>query len=333
MGMDHDTRLAAMILEHALEYAIFTMDFDGVITTWSRGAEDILGYTRDEAVGLSFGLLFTDPDRQAGNDADELEKAKREGKAEDTRWHRRKDGTRFWANGMTMRIDESDPPSLLKILRDETPAKLAEDQRVLLLNELNHRIKNTLATVQSIAEQTLRGSETDPTARRNLTERLIALSDAHNVLVEENWAGADLMSIVRQALAPHDQVGSPRFQIDGPSVRLSPPQAVAMALALHELATNAIKYGALSRPDGRVEIDWNLSHDRQGQRHMAFLWREFGGPPVSAPAHKGFGTRLIARSFGQESGGQAQISFLPEGVQCVIKLPLSVTGEIPPLSL
>lgn len=332
MGMDHDTRLAAMILEHALEYAIFTMDLDGVITTWSRGAEEILGYTREEALGMPFGLLFTEPDRKAGNDADELEKAKREGKAEDTRWHRRKDGARFWANGMTMRIDESDPPSLLKILRDETPAKLAEDQRVLLLNELNHRIKNTLATVQSIAEQTLRASETDPTARRALTERLIALSDAHNVLVEENWAGADLMSIVRQALAPHEQTPS-RFHIDGPAVRLSPPQAVAMALALHELATNAIKYGALSRQGGRVEIDWNLSHDHQGQRHMAFLWREFGGPMVAAPDHRGFGTRLIARSFGQESGGRAHIAFLPEGVQCVIKLPLSVTGEIPPLWL
>jgi len=333
MSFDHDTRLAAVILENALEYAIFTMDFDGVITTWSRGAEQILGYTRDEAVGMSFGRLFVDPDREAGNHVDELEKAKRDGKAEDTRWHQRKNGQRFWANGMTMRIEEPGVSSLLKILRDETPAKLAEDQRVLLLNELNHRIKNTLATVQSIAEQTLRASETDPTARRNLTERLIALSEAHNVLVEENWAGADLMSIVRQALAPHDQAGSLRFRIDGPAVRLSPPQAVAMALALHELATNAIKYGALARDGGRVEIDWNLSHDHLGARHMAFLWREFGGPPVSAPERQGFGTRLIARSFGQESGGQAQIAFLPEGVQCVIKLPLSVTGEIPPLWL
>jgi PAS domain S-box-containing protein len=331
MAFDHDTRLAAMILENALEYAIFTMDFDGLITTWSRGAEQILGYSRDEAVGMSFGILFTEPDREAGNHADELEKAKRDGKAEDTRWHRRKDGSRFWANGMTMRIEEPGVPSLLKILRDETPAKLADDQRILLLNELNHRIKNTLATVQSIAEQTLRASDADPTARRNLTDRLIALSEAHNVLVEENWAGADLMSIVRQALAPHDQASSARFHIDGPAVRLSPQQAVAMALALHELATNALKYGALARDGGRVEIDWNLSHDKLGQRHMAFLWREFGGPEVHTPDHQGFGTRLIARSFGEESGGQAKIAFLSEGVQCVIKLPLSASGETPPL--
>jgi PAS domain S-box-containing protein len=333
MSVDHDTRLAAVILENALEYAIFTMDFDGTITTWSRGAEQILGYTRNEAVGMSFGVLFVDPDRQAGNHLDELEKAKRDGKAEDTRWHRRKGGERFWANGMTMRIEEPGTASLLKILRDETPAKLADDQRVLLLNELNHRIKNTLATVQSIAEQTLRASDADPVARRNLTDRLIALSEAHNVLVEESWAGADLMSIVRQAPAPHEQPAAPRFHIDGPPVRLSPQQAVAMALALHELATNAIKYGALARDGGRVEIDWNLSHDQMGQRHMAFLWRELGGPTVRAPDHQGFGTRLIARSFGQESGGEARIAFLPEGVQCVIKLPLSVDGEIPPLWL
>jgi PAS domain S-box-containing protein len=333
MAFDHDTRLAAVILENALEYAIFTMDFDGVITAWSRGAEQMLGYTRGEAVGMSFSVLFVAPDREAGNDAVELEKAKRDGKAEDTRWHQRKNGQRFWANGMTMRIEEPGVSSLLKILRDETPAKLADDQRVLLLNELNHRIKNTLATVQSIAEQTLRASDADPVARRNLTERLIALSEAHNVLVEENWAGADLMSIVRQALAPHDQPGQRRFQINGPPVWLSSQQAVAMALALHELATNAIKYGALARDGGRVVIEWTLSHDHVGARHMAFLWRESGGPPVGAPDHQGFGTRLIARSFGQESDGEARIAFLPEGVQCVIKLPLSIDGEIPPLRL
>ena len=333
MAFDHDTRLATMILENALEYAIFTMDLDGVITTWSRGAEQILGYKRDEAVGMSFGVLFVAPDREAGNHIAELAKANHDGKAEDTRWHQRKNGERFWANGMTMRVEGPETPVLLKILRDETPAKLADDQRVLLLNELNHRIKNTLATVQSIAEQTLRASDADPVARRNLTERLIALSDAHNVLVEENWAGADLMSIVRQAMAPHEQPALPRIHINGPPVRLSPQQAVAMALALHELATNAIKYGALARDSGRIDIDWNLSHDRQGARHMTFLWRESGGPPVSQPKHQGLGTRLIARSFGQESDGQARITFAPEGVQCVITLPLSISGEIPPLPL
>ena len=240
----------------------------------------------------------------------------------------RKDGSRFWGNGVTMAICDPEVVGLLKIMRDETPAKIAEDQRVLLLNELNHRIKNTLSTVQSITEQTLRAAQVDPATRRSLTERLVALSEAHNVLVQESWAGADLMTIVLQALAPHQQPGEVQFSVDGPAVRLSPQQAVAMALAIHELTTNAIKYGALSNAGGHVHLSWNLALDHQGARHMTFLWREEGGPPVAAPTQAGFGSRLIAKTFGQESGGRADLQFRPEGVQCVIQLPLSVPGEV-----
>ncbi|OYW26057.1 MAG: hypothetical protein B7Z44_17345 [Caulobacter sp. 12-67-6] len=329
MSTDHDARLADLIIENALGYAIFTMDLDGAVTSWSRGAEKILGYDRLEAIGLPFAELFTASDREAGADRLELETAKNHGKAEDTRWHLRKDGTRFWGNGMTMGILEPKLTGLMKILRDETPAKLAEDQRVLLLNELNHRIKNTLATVQSITEQTLRAAKVDPRIRKDLTNRLMAVSDAHNVLVAESWAGADLGAIVRQALAPHDHEGVSRFQIDGPLVWLSPHQAVSMALALHELATNALKYGALSAEAGQVEITWNLAHTQLGARQLSLLWRELGGPPVTPPDRAGFGTRLIARTFGQESGGEARIDYLPQGVQCVMQLPLSVRGEEP----
>ena len=329
MSAEHDARLAKLIIENALGYAIFTMDLEGRVTSWSRGAEAVLGYSREEAIGMSFGELFTIPDRETGADSKELENAKQMGRAEDTRWHLRKDGARFWGNGMTMAIFEPELTGLMKILRDETPAKLAEDQRVLLLNELNHRIKNTLATVQSITEQTLRAAKVDPAVRNDLTNRLMAVSDAHNVLVHESWAGADLGAIVRQALAPHDHKHISRFRIDGPLVWLSPQQAVAMALALHELATNALKYGALSAASGQVEIAWNLSHNQLGARQISLLWRELGGPLVTPPARTGFGTRLIARTFGQESGGQARIDYLPQGVQCAMQLPLSVSGEEP----
>lgn len=329
MSAEHDATLANLIIENALGYAIFTMDLEGRVTSWSSGAENVLGYDRQEAIGLPFCDLFTASDREAGADRRELETAKANGRAEDTRWHLRKDGSRFWANGMTMGIFAPELTGLLKILRDETPAKVAEDQRVLLLNELNHRIKNTLATVQSITEQTLRAAKVDPGVRRELTDRLIAVSEAHNVLVNESWAGADLGVIVRQAMTPHDHRETSRFEIDGPLVWLSPQQAVTIALALHELATNALKYGALSTERGQVRIEWNLAHNQVGLRHISLLWRERGGPPVTPPTHTGFGTRLIARTFSQESGGEARIDYLPEGVQCVMQLPLSVGGEEP----
>jgi two-component sensor histidine kinase len=215
------------------------------------------------------------------------------------------------------------------VLRDETAARLAEEHRVLLLHELNHRIKNTLATVQSIAEQTLRAAEVPAEARRVLTERLIALSQAHDVLVDQSWAGADLEAIVRGALAPHERTARKAFDIDGPPVRLSPPQAVSMALALHELATNAAKHGALRAAEGRVTVTWNLALDGRGARRLNLLWRESGGPRVTPPTRRGFGARLISRTFGNESGGHAKLDYAPEGVRCVLQLPLSQAEELP----
>jgi PAS domain S-box-containing protein len=325
----YDPRLASLIIDNALDYAICTLDFEGCITSWSPGAERIFGYTAAEAVGMDFCQLFTPSDVSAEAHKAELATALEVGRAEDSRWHLRKGGERFWGNGVTMRLDAPEPQGLLKILRDETAARLAEEQRVLLLHELNHRIKNTLATVQSIAEQTLRASNADPDTRENLTSRLIALSQAHDVLVEESWAGAELHPIVAKALIPFEHKADGAFSIDGPPVRLSPQQAVATALVLHELATNAVKHGSLRAPDGKVAVTWNLSMDSRGGRHMTLLWEESGGPPVRPPARSGFGSRLIARSFGAESGGEARIDFRPEGVRCSLKLPLSSPEELP----
>ena len=321
-----DNRLAAAIIEQAVEYAILTMEFDGTITSWSPGAERMTGYTEAEIVGSNFSLLFTSSDRSVGDDRIELATTLRDGRAEDSRWHVGKDGGRFWANGMTMLMRDPDLTCLLKVMRDETAAKRADEQRVLLLNELNHRINNTLATVQSIAEQTLRGREVSSETRGDLAGRLLTLSEAHRVLVDENWAGADLHTIVRKALAPHAS-GESRIVFDGPDVRLSPPQAVSMALALHELATNALKYGSLTSPEGAVRIDWNLAHDGAGGRHLTFLWEEHGGPAVAIPTRRGFGTRLLARTFAEENGGRAEVQYNPSGLRCLIHLPLSTREE------
>lgn len=331
-----DATLARLVIENVRTHGIVALNPEGAIRAWAAGAEAITGYSREEALGLTFADLFTQADRAAHMPQLEIDTARREGRAEDSRWHRRKDGSLFWANGVT--VDLPAKGILVKIFRDETSAKTAEEQRVLLLNELDHRVKNTLATVQSIAEQTLRSAAVSKHVRDDLTQRLVALSQAHNVLVAENWAGADLRTLICQVLAPHERNPSP-LQLQGPSVRLHPSQAVSVSLACHELATNAAKYGALSVPTGQVAVEWNLAHNGDGERFLTLLWTESGGPPVELPKRQGFGTRLIRRSFENEAGGRAEVQFPPQGVQCSLFLPLKneeakdvVTGAADPTS-
>lgn len=314
-----DVTLARLLIENGRGHGIMGFTPDGVLTAWSAGAETITGYTREEALGMNVSVLFTEADRAAGMPQAEVETARRDGRAEDSRWHVRKDGALFWGNGVTVDLDGRG--LLAKIFRDETPAKKAEEQRILLLNELNHRVKNTLATVQSIAEQTLRSSGVDKDIRERLANRLIALSQAHNVLVDENWAGADLQTLICEVLAPHEGEPSP-IRLQGPAVRLHPSQAVSISLVCHELATNAAKYGALSAPGGHVEVKWNLAHNGQGRRFLTLLWREAGGPVVAPPKREGFGARLIRQTFAREQGGRAQVEFSPEGACCSLFLPL-----------
>ena len=195
--------------------------------------------------------------------------------------------------------------------------KEADDRRRLLVNELNHRVKNTLAVVQGIAAQTLR-SEADPVrARRALEGRLLALSSAHDILTRESWGGADLAQLVADTVGP---LAQDRLDADGPPVRLDPKAAVSFALALHELASNALKYGALSSPAGRVSATWT---EEDGL--LRFQWRETGGPPVEPPQRVGFGSRLIQRSLASELNGRAEILYRREGVVCLIEASLPQT--------
>lgn len=206
------------------------------------------------------------------------------------------------------------------VAEDITERKRAEEQQRLLTNELNHRVKNTLAIVQSIANQTLR-EVPDPRAfQAAFTQRLMALSRAHNLLTTEAWSGADLYDVVAAALQPfQQQLGDVRIAIRGPSHRLSSNAAVALILALHELATNAVKYGALSNDTGRIEVTWDID-DRA--RNLRLSWVERGGPKVAAPVRRGFGRRLIEASASQ-LGGEIDLTFPAASVQCRIVLPFS----------
>lgn len=225
-------------------------------------------------------------------------------------------------NSMIPIIENGQLKRLWGIQRDITDPKKAEEQRTLLINELNHRVKNTLATVQSIASQTLRNAETAMEAKETLEGRLIALARAHDVLTRESWEGAELKDIVTQALAPYAILGSDRLTISGPEVRLLPRVALALSMALQELTTNAVKYGALSNATGKVDIVWKFEPAEPGNR-LHLRWQESRGPHVPAQTRQGFGSRLIERSLARELNGEVQIEFRPAGIVCTVDAPLS----------
>ncbi|HET8728379.1 MAG TPA: PAS domain S-box protein [Alphaproteobacteria bacterium] len=208
----------------------------------------------------------------------------------------------------------------VNMLVDITDRKQAEERQKLLVNELNHRVKNTLATVQSIAAQSFRG-EVDGRAYKWFESRLIALSTAHDVLTRRNWEGASFREIVAQAVAPLSGRCASRFDIDGPDLRLTPKTALSLAMALHELCTNAAKHGALSNASGRVTVRWRVERDSAGDR-LCLRWAETGGPPVEAPRRKGFGSRLIERGLAYDLKAEVRLAYHPGGVACEIDAPL-----------
>lgn len=205
---------------------------------------------------------------------------------------------------------------------DITERLEAEEQRTLLINELNHRVKNTLATVQSLVMQTIRHAPSPDDVRGLVEARLIALSRAHDVLTQRNWQDAELTELVARAIAPF---AASRIVAEGPSVQVTPKQALALSMALHELATNAAKYGALSADDGAVAVTWGVGEGACGPE-LRLTWTESGGPPVAAPTRRGFGARLIERSLGADLGGSARLEFPPDGLRAEFRAPLGPKG-------
>jgi PAS domain S-box-containing protein len=200
--------------------------------------------------------------------------------------------------------------------RQDAYAALAEadNRQRLLIDELNHRVKNTLATVQSITRQTAKGAVSIPAFRASLEARLMSLSGTHNLLTRGSWEQASLSDLLAQEAAPH---AAEQMVLDGPQVQVSPRQALALGMIFHELATNAAKYGALSAPTGRVTVSWRPHAGR-----LFIDWRETGGPAVSAPSRKGFGSILIERLAVGELQGRAAVDFAAEGLECTIEIAL-----------
>ncbi|HEY6916843.1 MAG TPA: HWE histidine kinase domain-containing protein [Allosphingosinicella sp.] len=232
---------------------------------------------------------------------------------------RRRDGSYRWARSRSFPRYGPDGKICLwyGMTEDIHERHQAQEHQRLLINELNHRVKNTLATVQAIAFQTLKDDLPLAEARARFEARLLALSRAHNLLTEENWEGASISRVIADSTA-HLAGESGRFSLEGESLWLAPRAALALALACHELSTNAAKYGALSNEKGHVSVRW-LREDGQ----LRIEWKETGGPPVSVPSGRGFGSRLIERGLAGDLNGRARLDFEPDGLKCTIEAPLS----------
>lgn len=320
-----------LVFASATEYAIYTFDLAGRITSWNTGARRIFGYAETEILGKPLDLLFTEEDRAARVPELGMCQAVEEGRAEGNRWLLRKDGSRFWATGVKMPLLDAEGrlQGFLRILRDQTEAHAENERRSLMLREMNHRIKNTLAVVYSMAVQTERTAATPAAFRRAFGERLVALARAHDMLAQSGWDGAPLREVVERTLEPHVGGGAGRVVIEGPPVRLPPYAALTVHLAFHELATNAAKYGALSVPAGRVQVLWSLERGTRNRPPIAeILWRERGGPAVRPPDRSGFGLRLLRRGLAREFGAEVKLDFASEGLECRIHLALAAPAEV-----
>ncbi len=324
-----------LIYDSLDEYAIFTLDRKGLVTSWNAGAERLLGYSEAEALGMDGCDIFTPEDRNTGEADREIETALAEGRATNERWHVRKDGSRFWGSGAVLILRDGDgdgdgdgtgEPVLVKIMRDDTRRVLEDERQKLLLSELQHRVRNTLGIVRSIARQSRRGHDTVPDYVANLVGRLDALSRTQVMLTREAGARVDLKDMVCEELLVQacDQA---QIVVQGPEVSVPAKAAEVLTLAVHELATNAAKYGALANGDGRLSVTWTLDR-RADEEWLDMQWVEKNGRAMPPPTRTGFGTELIERRVPYELHGEASMDFTAEGLHVRIAFPLIEAASV-----
>ena len=456
--------LSRAVLDSATDYAIFTLDIEGRVSSWNAGAARVLGWAEADILGQPGEVIFTPEDVAKGVPQAEMAGTRETGRSVGERFHLRGDGRRFWAAGLMtpLRTAAGEQIGFLKILRDRTAEHQAQEaltasegrlrleramleaifrhapvglslaeapsgrslllneelremigrdlssedfgrfagagahhpdgrpyeveeypvvrsaragevvrgerlsirrpdgsqrrvevsstpvhgpdgavaaavsvlvdveareqaleRQQLLIGELAHRMKNTLAMVQAIVSQTLRAASTTQEARELIMQRFAVLARAQDILTQTSWDSAPLLAVVQSALAP---IASERLTIEGPDVRLGSRAALNFTLALHELATNAVKYGALSNAEGRVEVDWRLQPGGAGDT-LVFRWNEVGGPPVTPPTSKGFGSRLLdglSRTFETRS----RRLYAPTGVCWCVEVDLAALQQV-----
>jgi PAS domain S-box-containing protein len=281
------------------------------------------GYDRKEVLGHSFNFMMA-----RGTDPKSLAQVQAAFKGS-TEWgseirYRRKDGSMFWAAIFIspVRDEHGDIVQHFASFVDLTSQKKEQAQATMMINELNHRVKNTLATVQSIVWQALRNPADPEAIRKYIESRLFALSRSHDLLTREHWEGAGLLDLINEAMEPFGIANgrAERFVVTGKNIRIPPNATLALGIAFHELATNAVKYGAFSNESGSILIAWTIEPAPEGNR-LILRWQEKNGPPVKPPSRKGFGSRVIERGLAHELHGKVHLDYQLGGVVCTIDFP------------
>nr|WP_298100454.1 PAS domain S-box protein [uncultured Shinella sp.] len=312
-----EKHLASMIASS--NDAILGIDLDMTITSWNAAAERLYGYSESQAVGRSV-LMLVPEDRK--DEEPTILRQIRAGRIVEPY-----ETVRLRRDGRPVEVLLSVSPihdasgrvvGASKLAHDITVRKDAERLQTVLVNEMNHRVKNTLATVIAVARQTIGRDNANKGDIEAFTSRIGSLSRAQDLLVHGDWQNADLKAVIKQAISPYP---AEAFRIDGPSVPLPPKAVLSFSLALHELATNAAKYGALSVTVGRIAISWH--YDPTVSPLLEFLWKERAGPLVTPPTRKGFGTLLVERLLAAEMRGSAHLSYDETGVMCTITADMS----------
>ncbi|MDZ5696055.1 PAS domain S-box protein [Chelativorans sp. M5D2P16] len=300
--------------------AIVSKTLEGIVQTWNEGARRIFGYDPEEMIGEPITRII--PPELHSQEDDILARLRRGERLEHFETERvAKDGRRINVSLTVSPVHDrfGRIVGASKVARDITERKRAEELQRLLISELNHRVKNTLATVQSIANQTVRLARDPAAFAASFSGRIQALAHTHDLLTRNSWQGADVLSLLRDQLligGAEDE----RITFSGPAITLDPQPALHLALVLHELGTNARKYGSLSVPTGRLSVRWSV--ETNGDRRFLLRWKESGGPPVKVPTTRGFGTTLIAKSLAAHDG-EVSLSYRAEGLLCEIVLPVS----------
>ena len=306
-------RWIASIVESS-DDVIVSKNLDGIIISWNKGAERVFGYTAEEAIGQPITIVI--PEDRHDEERQILTRIRRGERIDHYETVRRRKHGSLIAVSLTVspvRDAEGKIVGASKIAKDITEQKRSQEQIATLAREAEHRSKNLLATVQATVN--LSQSETPEGLKHAIEGRIQALANVHSLFVKSRWIGAELSAVAKQELTPYMQKNETRVSIEGPPVLLEPNSAQVIAMTLHELATNAAKYGALSATEGQIEVKW--SHTADGR--LTLLWTETGGPHVKPPTRQGFGGRII-KGMIEQLKGRTRFDWRPEGLVCEITL-------------